>query len=284
MDNPSDPAAPDLSGTLSAPGPLDHRGRVVLVTGGTRGIGRGIAAAYRAAGAEVVVCGRTPPAEEDGPAFTACDVRDPEAVAAMVDGVVERYGRLDVVVNNAGGAPSVDSATASPRFNEKVVALNLLAPFTVAQAANRVMQAQEAGGSIVNIASVSATRPSPGAAAYAAAKAGLVNLTRTLAVEWAPRVRVNAVVAGLIATEQVHEVYGDAAAVARVAATVPMRRLGTPDDVAGACLYLSSPLAAYVTGAAVEVHGGDEWPSYLEALGEGARPVTPPPAPPDASG
>jgi NAD(P)-dependent dehydrogenase (short-subunit alcohol dehydrogenase family) len=128
------------------------------------------------------------------------------------------------------------------------------------------MQQQRDGGAIVNIASVSGTRPSPGTAAYGAAKAGLLNLTQTLAVEWAPRVRVNAVVAGLIATEQAHLHYGDEAAIARVAATVPAGRLGTPDDVAGACLYLSSSLAGYVTGAALSVHGGNERPAYLGAV------------------
>jgi NAD(P)-dependent dehydrogenase (short-subunit alcohol dehydrogenase family) len=141
----------------------------------------------------------------------------------------------------------------------------------VAQAANRVMRTQEGGGAIVNIASVSGIRPSPGTAAYGAAKAGLLNLTETLGVEWAPQVRVNAVVAGLIATEQAHLFYGDEAGQGRVAATVPMARLGTPDDVAGACLFLSSPAAAWVTGAALRVHGGNEWPSYLSAVSRGER-------------
>ena len=271
MNNPRD----DQTGGL---GPLDHTGRVVLVTGGTKGIGRGIAARYAAAGATVVVCGRTAPeggsaADERAgpgaspPVFMSCDVRNPDQVTALVDGIVERFGRLDVAVNNAGGAPWADSATVSPRFNERIVTLNLIAPFTVAQAANRVMQGQEDGGAVVNIGSVSGIRPSPGAAAYGAAKAGLLNLTQTLAVEWAPKVRVNAVVAGLIATEQAHLHYGDEAAIARVAATVPAGRMGTPDDVAGACLYLSSPLAAYVTGAALSVHGGNERPAYLGAVG-----------------
>jgi NAD(P)-dependent dehydrogenase (short-subunit alcohol dehydrogenase family) len=246
--------------------PFDYRGRVVLVTGGTKGVGRGIAAAYADAGATVVVCGRTAPDDDAGPTFVACDVRQPEQVTALVDGIVERFGRLDVAVNNAGGAPWADSDTASPRFNERVLALNLLAPLTVAQAANRVMQGQDDGGSIVNIASVSGVRPSPGTAAYGAAKAGLLNLTETLAVEWAPKVRVNAVVAGLIATEQAHLFYGDEAAQARVAATVPAGRLGTPGDVAGACLYLSSPAAAFVSGAALRVHGGNERPAYLGAV------------------
>jgi NAD(P)-dependent dehydrogenase (short-subunit alcohol dehydrogenase family) len=263
--------------------PLDHHGQVVLVTGGTKGIGRGIADAYRRAGATVVVCGRRAPeadtvadeggADEgaaggDAPTFLPCDVREPEQVTALVDAVVERFGRLDVAVNNAGGAPWADSATASARFNEKVIALNLLAPFTVAQAANRVMQDQADGGSIVNIASVSGIRPSPGTAAYGAAKAGLLNLTETLAVEWAPKVRVNAVVAGLIATDQAHLHYGDDAAIARVSATVPAGRLGTPGDIAGACLFLSSRLAPFVSGAALRVHGGNERPAYLGAVAD----------------
>jgi NAD(P)-dependent dehydrogenase (short-subunit alcohol dehydrogenase family) len=196
-------------------------------------------------------------------------VRDPDQVLALVDAVLERHGRLDVAVNNAGGAPFAESATASPRFNEAIIRLNLIAPFSVAQASNRVMQAQPEGGVIVNIASVSGTRPSPGTAAYGAAKAGLVNLTQTLAVEWAPKVRVNAVVGGLIATEQAHLHYGDEAAIRRVAATVPAGRLGTPGDVADACLYLSSPLAAFVSGAALTVHGGGERPAFLAAVDPG---------------
>jgi NAD(P)-dependent dehydrogenase (short-subunit alcohol dehydrogenase family) len=247
--------------------PLDHTGRIVLVTGGTRGIGRGIASAYAEAGATVVVCGRTEPdGGSSGPSFVACDVRDPDQVTALVDTIVDRFGRLDVAVNNAGGAPWVDSATASPRLNEKVIALNLLAPFTVAQAANRVMQPREEGGAIVNVASVSGTRPSPRSAAYGAAKAGLLNLTQTLAVEWAPRVRVNAVVAGLIATEEVDLHYGDAATQGRAAATVPAGRMGTPADVAAACVWLSSPAAAYVSGAALSVHGGNERPAVFDAV------------------
>ena len=252
--------------------PLDFTGRVAVVTGGTRGVGRGIAAAFLSAGAEVVVCGRTAPDDPVGAAgrqatFVATDVRNQEEVAALVEGTVARHGRLDVLVNNAGGSPSVPSSEASGRFFTSVVALNLVAPFLCAQAANAVMQDQDEGGAVVNISSVSALRPSPGTAAYGAAKAGLLNLTRSLAVEWAPKVRVNAVVAGLLETEAAESHYGGAEGLRTVAATVPLGRLGTPPDVAAVCLFLASPLAAYVTGAAVEAHGGGEWPAYLTALG-----------------
>jgi NAD(P)-dependent dehydrogenase (short-subunit alcohol dehydrogenase family) len=131
--------------------------------------------------------------------------------------------------------------------------------------ANAVMQRQEEGGAIINIASVSGARPSPGTAAYGAAKAGLLNLTTTMAVEFAPRVRVNAITAGLIRTEQSHLHYGDEAGIARVAATIPMGRLAEPTDIGDACLFLASPLAAYVTGANLLLHGGGERPAFLDA-------------------
>jgi NAD(P)-dependent dehydrogenase (short-subunit alcohol dehydrogenase family) len=127
------------------------------------------------------------------------------------------------------------------------------------------MQEQDTGGSIINIASVSAIRPSPGTAAYGAAKAGLLSLTQTLAVEWAPRVRVNAITAGMIRTELAHLHYGDEAGIAKVAATVPLGRLGTPADVGDTCLYLASPLASYVSGANILIHGGGEKPAFLDA-------------------
>jgi len=240
-------------------------GHVVLVTGGTKGIGRGIVARFAAADATVVACGRNEP--EDFPAdFIACDVREPDQVDAMIEQIVSRHGRLDVVVNNAGGSPSADSATASPRFSEAIIKLNLLGPLFVAQAANRVMQAQDKGGAIVNIASISGMRPSPNTAAYGAAKAGLLNLTQTLAMDWAPKVRVNAVTAGLIQTELAHLFYGDADALQRVAATVPLGRMGEPDDVASACLFLASSAASFITGANLVVHGGGEKPPYIEAV------------------
>ncbi len=269
---------------MSSNGPL---GRVVLVTGGTRGIGRRIAERYLADGATVVTCGRTAPDHPEGtdgtdstaaPAFMACDVRDPDAVDALVGQIVSRYGRLDVVVNNAGGTPEADAAAASPRFSESIIKLNLLAPLFVATRANAQMQAQAVGrtpgGVIVNIASVSAVRPSPGTAAYGAAKAGLVSLTQSLAVEWAPAVRVVGVICGLIATELAELHYGTPETMARVEATVPLGRMGTPDDVADACLFLSSPAASYISGSCLTLHGGGEWPAFLTAV-RGPGPAAP---------
>ena len=201
----------------------------------------------------------------DGIEFVACDVREPDQVGVLVDTIVERHGRLDVLVNNAGGAPPSDTATVSPRFNASIIALNLTAPLVCAQKANAVMQGQAGGGAIVNVASVSGIRPSPNTAAYGAAKAGLLNLTQTLAVEFAPKVRVNAVTVGYVRTEQAHLFYGDEAGIAAVGATVPLGRIADPTDVGDVCCFLASPLASYVSGANVAVHGGGEPPPYLDA-------------------
>ena len=248
----------------------DYTGKVVLVTGGSRGVGRGIAERFLAAGAEVVICGRSEP--ESLPAaggrravFVAADVREIEQVDRLVATTVERCGRLDVLVANAGGAPAVDAASVSPRFHEKIIQLNLIAPLHCAQRANAAMQQQAEGGVIVFITSVSGMRPSPGTAAYGAAKAGLISLAQSLAVEWAPKVRVVAAAAGMVRTEQSHLHYGDEAGIAAVGATVPLGRIAEPSDVGDACLYLASPLARYVSGATLLLHGGGEKPAFLAA-------------------
>lgn len=249
---------------------IDLQGKVAIVTGGGRGVGRGITQRFLEAGADVVVCGRNEPdvlpsAGDHAAVFLPADVRDVDAITGVVEGTVERFGQLDVLVNNAGGAPFADAADASPRFHEKIMALNLMAPLHFAQKANAVMQGQEQGGSIVMITSVSALRPSPGTAAYGAAKAGLISLAQSLAVEWAPRVRVNAIAVGMVRTEQSHLHYGDAAGLARVEATVPLGRLAKPEEIGDACVFLSSPLASYVTGASLLLHGGGEAPAFLSA-------------------
>ncbi len=250
--------------------PLDFTGKSVIVTGGGKGIGAGITKCFLTAGARVLVCGRTEPdilprSGENEALFTLCDVRDFEQIEACVQFAQDHFGRLDVLINNAGGAPYADAATVSPRFSESIIRLNLIAPLNFSQAANRIMQGQESGGSIVNIASVSTIRPSPGTAAYGAAKAGLVNLGTSLAVEWAPKVRVNAVVVGLTETGQSGLHYGDADGIAAVGATIPLGRMAVPADIGNACLFLASPLASYVSGTNFAVHGGGEKPAFLDA-------------------
>jgi NAD(P)-dependent dehydrogenase (short-subunit alcohol dehydrogenase family) len=243
---------------------IDLSGRVALVTGGQRGIGRGIAESFVAAGATVVTCGRTDVASPlGGTTHFACDVRDQESMEALVDGIVGAYGRMDVLVNNAGGAPATDAATASPQFHDKIIGLNLSAPLMVAQIANRVMQGQESGGSIVNISSIGAHRPAPTIAAYAAAKAGLDSLTRSLAMEWGPKVRVNAIDVGLCRTEQTDDHYGGDDRVARIEATIPLGRMARPEEVGNVAVFLSSDLASYVSGANVSCDGGGEPPVFL---------------------
>ena len=249
------------------PAGLGLAGSVVLVTGGVRGVGAGISRVFADAGATVVTCARRP-AEEGSPAagfeFHSADLRDPEAVAGVVEAILVAHGRLDVLVNNAGGSPFALAADASPRFHSKIVELNLLAPLHVAQAAHGAMRAA-GGGAIVNVSSVSAHRPSPGTAAYGAAKAGVDSLTQSLAVEWAPDVRINSVVVGPVRTEQAEMHYGDADGIAAVDATIPMERMAEPRDVGLAAAFLASPMAGYVTGSSLTVHGGGERPAFLDA-------------------
>lgn len=249
---------------------LNFSDKTVLVTGGTKGIGAAIASRFLAAGANVVVCGRQAPErlpEGGGCAaeFIPADVRDIDSLVALFATIEDRYGRLDVLINNAGGSPAAEAATASPRFHEGIIRLNLIAPLNVAQQANRLMQRQAEGGVILFIGSVAALRPSPGTAAYGAAKAGVLALVSSLAVEWAPRVRVAAVSPGLIRTEQSHLHYGDEAGIAAVGRTIPAGRMGEPDDIANACLYAASPLAAYFSGTNLLLHGGGEKPAFLGA-------------------
>lgn len=238
--------------------------RVVLVTGGTKGVGRGIAAAFAKAGARVVVCARNP--VDDLPAdwsFHAADLRDGDRAWKLIDEVVESHGQLDVLVNNAGGSPPADTTTASPRFTERIVALNLLSAIYASQRANHHMQ-QLRGGAIVNIGSVVSMRPSPTVAAYGAAKAGLVNFTMTSAQEWAPRVRVNCVTVGMVLTEQAALHYGSESRIAGVAESIPMKRFASPADVGDACVYLAGDSASYITGANLVLNGGGDRPPFLD--------------------
>ncbi len=214
-----------------------------------------------------MACGRGARSLPPGIGFISCDVRDPEAVKAMVAEIVAREGGLDFVVNNAGGSPPANAATASPRFSERVIQLNLLAPLHVCQAAHTQLQARK--GAVVNIASVSGIRPSPGTVAYGAAKAGLLNLTQSLAHEWGPDIRVNALILGYIETETTDATYGNKQKQAAIAKNLAAGRLGKAEEVADAVEFLLSPAASYITGAALAVHGGGERPPFLDIVNPG---------------
>lgn len=246
---------------------LDLSGRIALVTGGSRGIGRGIATVLVEAGATVVTCGRSDAADPvAGTEHLVCDVRDADAVETLIAGIVATHGRLDLLVNNAGGAPYALAADSSARLDDKILGLNLSAVLTLSKAANDVMQQQPDGGAIVNISSVSALRPSPGTASYGAAKAGVDSLTRSLAVEWGPRVRINSVDVGLCRTEQTGDHYGDDATVAAVEATIPLGRMAEPEEIGRVVAFLASDLSSYVSGATLACHGGGEPPVFLHVV------------------
>ncbi|MCW3479639.1 SDR family oxidoreductase [Neisseriaceae bacterium JH1-16] len=244
--------------------------RVVLVTGGTKGVGAGIARAFLASGATVLVCARNAPDELPAAGgrvaeFVSANLKEPGSADALIESVLARHGRLDVLVNNAGGAPYALAADASPRFHESVIQLNLLAPLHLAQRANRQMQQQDQGGVVLFVGSVSALRPSPGTAAYGAAKAGVLSLVESLAVEWAPKVRLAAVSPGPVLTAQAALHFGDAAGIAAVGATIPLGRMANPDDIGNACVFLASPAGSYVSGSNLVLHGGGERPAFLAA-------------------
>ncbi|MBA2945532.1 SDR family oxidoreductase [Streptomyces sp. PSKA28] len=249
---------------------MDLSGSVAVVTGGTRGVGAGITRALLEAGAQVVACARRPPDKPVEAAgrtarFLPVDLRDPEAVGGLFARVRSEYGRLDTLVNNAGGTPFRMLGDGGAQRHARVVELNLLAPLTASLAAYEVMRHQSGGGSIVMIGSVSGTRPSPGSAAYGAAKAGLEHLARSMAVEWAPTVRVNTLVLGMVRTELSHLHYGDEDGIAAIGRTVPLGRLADPAEIGDACVFLASDRASYISGASLHVHGGGERPAFLDA-------------------
>ncbi|MFF3398433.1 SDR family oxidoreductase [Streptomyces sp. NPDC002659] len=243
---------------------MELDGRVAVVTGGTRGVGAGIARAFVRAGATVVICARRPPeVPVAGAEFVPLDLRDPAAVGEFFDGVVARHGRLDTLVNNAGGTSYRLLGEADAARHARVIELNLTAPLTASLAAHGHLRT--ARGSVVMIGSVSGGRPSPGTAAYGAAKAGLESLARSMAVEWAPEVRVNTLVLGMVRTELSPLHYGDEEGIAAVGRTVPLGRVAEPSEIGDAAVFLASPRAAYISGASLLVHGGGERPAFLDA-------------------
>ena len=243
--------------------PFDLSGRVAIVTGASSGLGERFARVLDAAGAQVVVTARRTDRIEalasslrDGYAVTA-DLADSGAADAIVAAAWERFGRLDVLVNNAGAGtdrPAVDLPVDEFR---RVLEVNLVAPFALAQAAARTML-EQGSGTIVNVASqFGLVGTTAGLSAYSAAKGGLVNLTRHLAAEWSPRgVRVNALAPGYFATEMTQDVFEDARFVAWTARNTPMRRTGREGELDGALLYLASDASSFTTGSVLVVDGG----------------------------
>lgn len=252
----------------------DFNGKSVIVTGGGKGVGFGISEAFLKAGANVVICGRRAPEKlpaygDNAALFIAADVRKEEEAQALIDAAIKANGRLDVLINNAGGGPPMSAADAPTKLTEAVIRLNLIAPMILAQKAYHEIRKNKDGGAIINIASISGERPSPGSAAYGAAKAGLINVTRSFAQEWGvDNVRVNAIIAGMIKTEASHEHYGGEKGIKLIEDSLPMKRMAIPEDIANACLFLAQQQSNYISGAALEVYGAGEPPSFLKIAEE----------------
>jgi NAD(P)-dependent dehydrogenase (short-subunit alcohol dehydrogenase family) len=246
---------------------FDLTGKTAFVTGASRGIGRVIAAAFAAAGADVALVART----EDGLKETArevtahgreaviipADVTDEEAVNAAVDEAISRLGHLDIVVNNAGGnnftVPVLDMRTSG---FDKIIRLNVDSTLYVCRAAGRHMT-ERGTGSVINVASVAGLGAAPGMSHYGAAKAAVVSLTKSLAVEWATLgVRVNALCPGWTATDLNRFLWDDENASKAITADIPMGRWGRAEEMGGPAVFLASEASSFMTGQVLVVDGG----------------------------
>lgn len=247
--------------------PLPLAGRTALVTGSTRGIGRAIAVALAGAGARIAVNSRNAAAAQEvagaiggGAIGVGADLSQEDGPSRLVAAVVEAFGQLDILVNNAGMAMAADSLDLSRSEWRRTLELDLDAVFFGSQEAARHMISR-GSGSIVNVSSVQAFTPLAKRVAYATAKAGVVGMTKSLAAEWAPTVRVNSIAPGYVATPMVEElvragrVNPDA-----VAARTPMRRMARSEEIAAAVVFLASEAASYITGETLMVDGG--WTSW----------------------
>ena len=247
-----------------------HDNKVVIVTGGSQGVGLGISRAFLHEGASVVSCARKPfehcPAAETDDERTRsmhvqADIRNDDDVDRIVAATLERFGRLDILVNNAGGQPPADIATASPRFIRAIVELNLTAPMIFAAKAYRVMNGQDSGGCVINISS-QASMPARGSGGslvpYGAAKAGLNHMTRSLAVAWGRKVRVNCISLGWVETEAMADLLlpENREQWSATIEGIPVGRMGTADEIGGICTFLASDAASYLNGATIWADGG----------------------------
>ncbi len=242
-------------------------GRVSIVTGASRGIGRAIALGSAEAGSDVVLASRTLAALEEVAASARAggrralavqaDVSRQEDVARLVERAMAEFGGVDVLVNAAGVSPYLVRAEEMTKAQwDEVLATNLTGAFLCCQAAGRVM-IQQKRGSIVNVTSILAEVANPRLAAYAAAKAGVLALTRTLAVEWAKHgVRVNALAPGWVETDMTKGMRESQAIRENLLSKIPMGRFATPEEMVGAALFLASDSSSYMTGQAIYVDGG----------------------------
>jgi 7-alpha-hydroxysteroid dehydrogenase len=259
--------------------------QVALITGAGRGIGRGIARAYAEAGANVVCAARTREQIDDAAEeirglgrralAVECDVMDDEQLEALVRATLDEFGRIDILVNNAGGSPPTPVLQLSDKAFESAFHFNVttalnLSRQVLADMVKRVGdKADGPVGSIVNISSGLARLVEPGFVAYGTAKAALSHMTRLMAVEFAPHVRVNAIGVGATLTDALAPFVEGTELKGQMEALTPMGRLGTTEDIAAAALYLASPAASWVTGKIFEVDGGTEasnWPIKIPAF------------------
>jgi 7-alpha-hydroxysteroid dehydrogenase len=244
--------------------------KVAVVTGAGRGIGAATAIALAEAGADVVICARTKGqltavadriAEAGRTAHVvAADLADPQAAADLADAAAAAFGRLDVVVNNVGGAlprPLLDTTT---DFLEEAFRFNVSTAHALTKAAVPVMLKGD-GGAIVNISSVMGRVSGRGFAAYGTAKAALAHYTRIAAADLTPRIRVNAIAVGSVATSSLEIVLGNDEIRTRMEQGTPLRRIGEPDDIAATVVYLASQAGSYLTGKVIEADGGLQTPN-----------------------
>ncbi len=243
---------------------ISLEGKVALVTGASRGIGRAIAEAFAGAGAAVMLSSRKQDALDaavadigaaggEAAAFAA-NAGEPDQIAACVAATVERFGRVDILVNNAATNPYMGRTIDIdlPRF-DKTWQVNYRGPVVWAQEVWRASMATH-GGSIVNIASIGGLSVETHIGHYNVTKAALIHLTRTLAADLAPQVRVNAIAPGLVKTDMARALWEPAEEA--IAARMPLRRLGEPSDIANAALFLTSDLGSWITGQTIVVDGG----------------------------
>jgi gluconate 5-dehydrogenase len=243
------------------------RDQVVLVSGGSRGIGRGLAEGFAARGARVVISGREEAtlkqtadeivASEHPVQYAVCDVSQPDDIPQLIEQVVAKHGRIDTLLNVAGVNIRKRVETYSPDEYDHILNINLKGAFLVAQTVGKQMIAQGTGGTIVNIDSLNTFAPLKGVLPYAMSKAGLGMMTRGMGMEWGRhQIRVNAIAPGFVLTDLTQKLWSDPTMQAWGEANTPLKRLGKPDDMLGAALFLTSEASRYMTGQVIYVDGG----------------------------